>query len=266
MKIHSRRGKVFLVGAGPGDPDLITRKGARALEEADTVVYDRLADERLLGLAPLQAERISVAKKGGCYGFPQREINRLLVRRARSGKQVVRLKGGDPFLFGRGGEEALYLSRRGIPFEVVPGVSSALAAPAAAGIPVTHRGLSASVTVVTGHLAAGSNVETYWENWKHRHGTLVVLMPLGTLSRIVGRLLSNGWPINVPAALVSAGTSFDQRVAVGVLREMPQLAEEQGIESPALLVVGEVVRLARRLGRVNQPARVPKSDSIRAAK
>lgn len=265
MKVHSKMGKVFLVGAGPGDPDLITRKGARALEDADVVVYDRLADERLLQLAPLQAERISVAKKGGCYGFPQREINRLLERRARSGQQVVRLKGGDPFLFGRGGEEALYLSRRGIPFEVIPGVSSALAAPAAAGIPLTHRGLSASVTVVTGHLAAGSDVDAYWDNWKNRNGTFVVLMPLGNLAQIVRRLISNGWPMNAPAALVSSGTLSDQRTAVGVLREMPDLALRENIRSPALLIVGETVRLARSLGQVEALQRFAAADLIEAA-
>ncbi len=249
MKIlHSRIGKVFLVGAGPGDPDLITRKGARALEESDVVIYDRLADERLLDLAPSLAERIPVGKKGGCYSFPQAQINELLVRHAMHGKQVARLKGGDPFLFGRGGEEALHLAANNIPFEVVPGVSAAFAVPAAAGIPLTHRGVSSAVTFVTGHLGPGGDFRGYWRNWSHREGTLVVLMPLGNLRAIVSQMVLNGWPLATPAAMISAGTWKNQKSVIGSLRDIHNLTQKAGLESPALLVVGPTVRLATELG------------------
>ncbi len=255
MKIlHSRIGKVFLVGAGPGDPDLITRKGARALEESDVVIYHRLADERLLELAPPLAERISVGKKGGCYTFPQERINELLVRHALDGKQVTRLKGGDPFLFGRGAEEALHLAERNIPFEVIPGVSSALAVPAAAGIPLTHRGVSTAVTIVTGRLRDGSDFKNYWRNWRLGEGTLVVLMPLGTLRAITRQLVLNGWPLDTPAAMISAGTLKNQRTVFGSLRDIHVLSKAAGLESPALLVAGPTVGLAARLGGLEATA------------
>lgn len=265
MKIlHSRVGKVFLVGAGPGDPDLITRKGARALEESDTVIYDRLADERLLDLAPHRADRIPVGKKGGCYSFPQDRINELLVRHALDGKQVTRLKGGDSFLFGRGGEEALHLRERNIPFEIVPGVSSALAVPAAAGIPLTHRGVSGAVTFVTGHLGPGRDFKEYWRNWDYREGTLVVLMPLGNLRAIAGQLVLNGWPLDTPAAMISAGTLPEQRTVVADLGRIHSAVRKAGLESPALLLVGKTVTLSAQLGKTVGGTAPSASDTLHA--
>ena len=205
MKIlSSKTGKVYLVGAGPGDPELLTMKGASCLQKADVVIYDRLVDPRLLELAPARAERIFVGKKGSRYSFPQKGINRLLARKAQQGHQVVRLKGGDPFLFGRGGEEALYLVQQEIPFEVVPGVTSALAVPAAAGIPVTHRDLSSSVTIVAGQQAAEADPSVDWKRLGRAADTLIVLMPLGNLRFIISQLVLHGRRLDAPAALIES--------------------------------------------------------------
>ena len=242
MKVlFPRTGKVFLVGAGPGDPELLTLKGLRCLGQADVVVYDRLIDSRLLDLAPTSAEEIPVGKKGGHYGFPQHQINELLVSKAREGKQVVRLKGGDPFVFGRGGEEAVYLAEQQIPFEIVPGVSSALAVPTSAGIPVTHRDASSSVAIITGHQGADSERPVAWEKVANATDTLVVLMPLRNLRRIVSKLVLHGRPLDTPAAVVEAGTLERQQEAVGTLRTIMAETEAARVGSPALLVVGKVV-------------------------
>ena len=250
--LFSKAGKVYLVGAGPGDPELLTVKGLRYLQRAEVVVYDRLVDQRLLALAPAGAERVSVGKKGGRYSFPQGKINELLAARAREGKQVVRLKGGDPFVFGRGGEEALYLAQQKIPYEVVPGVSSALAVPASVGIPVTHRNLASSVTIVTGYQPADCDESVRWDALARASDTVVVLMPLQNLRHIVSQLILHGRALDTPAALIQAGTLETQRCVSATLRTIVARSTRAGIQSPALLVVGEVVRLAESLGEIRK--------------
>ena len=247
--LSSGVGKVFLVGAGPGDPELLTLKGLRCLNRADVVVYDRLVDSRLLSLSPASAERILVGKKGGRYSFPQEKINELLASKAKEGKQVVRLKGGDPFVFGRGGEEALFLTECRIPFEIVPGVSSALAVPAAAGIPVTYRDVSSSVAIITGHQVADSEQPVAWERVATATDTLVILMPLGNLRGIVSKLVLHGRPLDTPAVVVEAGTLEGQQEAAGTLRTIVRETSRLEIQSPALLVVGKVVEFQSLIGQ-----------------
>ncbi|HUG44197.1 MAG TPA: uroporphyrinogen-III C-methyltransferase [Acidobacteriota bacterium] len=241
--VQSSIGKVFLVGAGPGDPDLLTVKASRLLAKAEVVVHDRLIDPRVLELVNPQAEVVSVGKKGGHYDFPQQRIHELLVRRARSGKSVVRLKGGDPYLFGRGGEEALHLLGEGIRFEVVPGVSSAFAVPAGAGIPLTQRRYSSSVAVVTGHQEPESENAVRWDLLAEGAETLVVLMPLQNLRTIVSKLVLHGKSLDTPAAIIQSGTWREQRQIYSTLREIVGKAEREKIGSPAVLIVGKVVEL-----------------------
>ncbi|MFN3975173.1 MAG: uroporphyrinogen-III C-methyltransferase [Dehalococcoidia bacterium] len=247
-------GIVYLVGAGPGDPGLITVKGLRLLRAAEVVVYDRLVHPDLVAEAPPWAERVPVGKEPGHHPFPQEAINALLAHRARQGKRVVRLKGGDPFVFGRGGEEAEALAAAGIPFEVVPGVSSAIAVPAYAGIPVTDRRYASSFRVVAGH-GAGEDA--------HRRETVVVLMPVGVLPQVVERLLRQGWPTDTPVAFVESGTFPSQRTLVTTLGGAVETAQEAGLRPPAVAVVGEVVRLRERIAwaekrlGIGEPAGVP---------
>jgi len=237
-------GTVYLVGAGPGDPELITVRGLRCLQRADVVVYDRLAAPQLLDDAPATARRIPVGKRPGHHPWPQDRINRLLIAEARRGRNVVRLKGGDPFVFGRGGEECEALAAAGVRFEVVPGVTSAVAAPAFAGIPVTHRDHASAVTIVTGHRRESRDCRLDWGALS-RAGTLVILMGLGNLPTIVQRLLDHGRPGETPVAIVSAGSRSEQVVVSGSLADITDRAS--GIESPATIVVGEVARLAGKL-------------------
>jgi len=251
--LRSSPGKVFLVGAGPGEPDLLTIKGRRCLETAETVIHDRLVSDAIVDLAPARAERICVGKKGGYYGVPQETINRLMVDKALQGKQVVRLKGGDPFLFGRGGEEAEYLAKAGIEFEVVPGVSSALAVPATAGIPLTHREYASSVAVVTGFQSDDAPHPVRWDRLADSVDTLVVLMPLARLKNIVAQLVLHGRSLETPCALIESGTTPEQRQVSGTLRDIAARAAAEHIGSPAILVVGEVVRMSERL-EVHQAA------------
>ena len=242
MKIlRPRTGRVVLVGAGPGDPELLTVKAVRCLSRADVVIYDRLVDSRVLELIPESAEAIPVGKKGGHYGFPQEKIHELMVSRARVGKEVVRLQGGDPLIFGRGGEEMDYLSAHGVPFEIVPGVSAAFGVPTAAGIPLTHRELSSSVLVLSGHRASGSDRNPSW-TLVARADTVVFLMPLGNLKQIVSQLVLHGRPLDTPAAVIGSGTLERQQEANGTLRNIFGRTRKADIRSPALLVVGEVVR------------------------
>jgi uroporphyrin-III C-methyltransferase/precorrin-2 dehydrogenase/sirohydrochlorin ferrochelatase len=243
-------GVVYLVGAGPGDPGLLTQRGAAVLRLADVVLHDRLVDPAVLRLARPDAELVDVGKSPKGRTTAQEEINRLLVEHARAGKSVVRLKGGDPFVFGRGGEEAIALDEAGIRFEVVPGVSSAVAAAAYAGIPVTHRGVSSAVTVVAGHGAADdrpvADALSAYARTAHP-GTLVVLMGLGRLDWIVGTLLEAGCRADTPTAVVQAASGPAQRSVVATLEEIVARVEQAGIEAPATLVVGEVVRLRDRI-------------------
>ncbi len=254
MKRHVTVGKVILVGAGPGDPDLMTVKGRRFLENADVVVYDRLVSQEVLLLASERAEKIFVGKKGGYYEFPQGAINLLLAEKARQGKNVVRLKGGDSFVFGRGGEEAVFLADAGIPFEVIPGVSSAFSVPAAAGIPVTHRELSSSVAVITGCQSEDATVPVRWDQLATAVDTLVVLMPGRRLKHIVAQLVLHGCSLDTPAALVESGTLETQRRVIATLRNIEAEGTRNAIGSPALLVVGQVVSLAEKLAPENELA------------
>jgi uroporphyrin-III C-methyltransferase len=231
---------VYLVGAGPGDPGLITARGLELIRTCDALVYDVLVAPELVDEAPEEAQLISRERVG------QGELNRLLVDLGRDGLEVVRLKGGDPFVFGRGGEEALALAEAGVPFEVVPGVSAISAVPASAGIPVTHRGVSAQVTLVSGHSAYGDDLD--YGHLARTPGTLVVFMGLAHLSGIAARLVEHGKAPDTPAAVVSRGTHADARAVTGRLDEVARLAE--GLESPALLVVGDVVAVGERLAQL----------------
>ncbi|MGQ9857312.1 MAG: uroporphyrinogen-III C-methyltransferase [Thermodesulfobacteriota bacterium] len=244
-------GEVLLIGAGPGDPGLITWKGIQALREADVVIYDHLVAPELLEHCREGCELIYVGKQSGSHTLSQQEINRLMVRKATEGLRVVRLKGGDPFLFGRGGEEAQALRRAAIRFQVVPGVTSAIAAPAYAGIPVTHRDHSSSVAIVTGHEDQNktcSNIR--WERLSGAADTLVFLMGVKNLSFIVEKLLVNGRDPSTPAALIQWGTTPGQRVFTAPLRAIVEKAHEAKIGPPAVLVVGDVVCLREQLNWV----------------
>jgi len=238
-------GTVFLVGAGPGDPRLITVRGAEVLGLADVVVYDRLASPALLDLTPRHAERMYVGKEPGRAATPQEAISALLVERALEGHAVVRLKGGDPFVFGRGGEEALACAQAGVPFEVVPGVSSAIAAPAAVGIPVTHRGLARSLAIVTASTAHGDGVDL--SQVAVATDTLVLLMAAGRLEETCAQLVAAGRPANEPAAIVQWAWTPDQRSVVGSLATLPTLALAASIGPPATLVIGAVAALGDQL-------------------
>jgi len=241
-------GTVWLVGAGPGDPDLITVAGLNALRTADVVVYDRLAAPELLREARADALLIDAGKAPGAHTLGQDGINAVLAEHAVAGRTVARLKGGDPFMFGRGGEEALYLQERGIPFRVVPGVTSAIAAPGFAGIPVTHRGIAGSVLVATGHESAESAAESAdWPALARAADTLVFLMGVERLEGITARLIEAGRPAEQPAALVRWGSTPEQQVVSATLGAIVQEARVRGIRPPAALVVGEVVRLREHL-------------------
>jgi uroporphyrinogen III methyltransferase/synthase len=240
-------GIVYLVGAGPGDPGLLTLRGAELIKRAEVVVYDYLAFPGLLALAPKGAELIYVGKIGAQHAMPQAEINRLLVKLGQDGKIVVRLKGGDPYIFGRGGEEAMELYNAGVPFEVIPGISSTVAAAAYAGIPLTHRDLSSQVVLITGH--ERPDRETSAHDWKAlaKIGTLVAVMGREQLSNICQKLIESGKPADTPAAMVEWGATPKQRTAYGDLLTLPVEVEAKGIEAPALLVVGDVVSLNDKL-------------------
>jgi len=229
-----RGGTVYLVGAGPGDPGLITAKGLELLRSADVVVYDRLVSPALLAQAPAEAERI-------LRGTDQQDVNALLIDRAREGLNVVRLKGGDPFVFGRGAEECEALAAAGVSYEVIPGVTSAIAVPAAAGIPVTHRRVASGFAVVAGHECDGRS-DLDWEALS-RMPTLVVLMGLAALPDVVARLRAQGAPADAPVAVIASGTLPEQRTVVGTLDDIAELVAAAGLEPPATIVIGEVVRV-----------------------
>lgn len=241
-------GRVYLVGAGPGDPELLTLKGLRLLRHADVVVYDRLIDRRLLEHCKPGAELVDVGKVPGGRGRTQRHISDLLVEKAAEGKRVVRLKGGDPFVFGRGGEEVEALREAGIPFEISPGVTSGIAAPAYAGIPLTHRDYASAFTVITGSLAADrQDMDTDWPAIARMPGTLVILMGWSRMEDIVAALVAAGKPGNTPAAVVSWGTTAEQKSVSGRLDSVAESARSAGLGAPAAIVVGEVARLHERL-------------------
>lgn len=241
-------GKVYLIGAGPGDPGLITVKGLEVLREADVVVYDYLANPGLLAEARDDAEMIYVGKKAGSHAMQQPDINALLVEKGAAGNVVARLKGGDPYVFGRGGEEALALAGAGVAFEVVPGVTAAIAAAAYAGIPVTHRGVAASLGIVTGHedpTKPESQVD--WSKVAVGTGTLAIYMGMKNLRRNVANIIAAGRDESTPVAVISWGTSPRQRCATGTLSTIADVVEREGIEAPAITIIGDVVRLRDRL-------------------
>lgn len=238
-------GKVYLVGAGPGDPGLMTVRGLQLLRRADVVVYDQLVNPMLLDKTRVDAERIYVGKQAGRHSIAQNEISEVLINYALQGCQVVRLKGGDPFVFGRGGEEAEALADAGIPFEIIPGVSSAVAVPAYAGIPLTHRRYASSFAVVTGHEAVKSQASVNWAKLATAADTLVILMGLHNLPAIVANLLAHGRTPQTPVAVIQQGTTERQKTVIGSLADIVE--KSATLKAPALIVVGDVVRLAQKL-------------------
>lgn len=242
------KGKVFLIGAGPGDPGLITVKGLAFLKKADVVVYDYLANEDLLKAAKEGAERIYVGKKGGDHTLSQEEINALIIRKAEEGKTVARIKGGDPFIFGRGGEEAEEMAKAGISFEIVPGVTSAIAVPAYAGIPLTHRDFTSTVSFITGHEdPTKKESKIRWDKISTGAGTLVFLMGMGNLPMIAAELIKNGRDPETPVALIRWGTLPEQETTIGKLKNIGEIARTKKIRPPVVILVGEVIELREKL-------------------
>lgn len=254
METSSKPGTVYLVGAGPGDPELLTLKGARVLALADVVVYDALIQEGLLGMVPKDAELHFMGKRCGRSCPSQEEINDALINHARTGKTVVRLKGGDPFVFGRGGEEVLALGAAGIPCEVVPGVTAGVAVPASMGIPVTHRGKSGSVAFVTGHPGSGLDDPVNWESLATAVSTIIIYMGLTRLPEIAERLIAAGRAADTPAAVVSQGTGAGQRQVVSTIENLFADASAAGIETPALIIIGPVVGLRKQFATLTSAA------------
>lgn len=238
------KGQVVLVGAGPGHPGLLTLRGKEVLDQADVVVYDRLVGKAILAQIPPGAQAIDVGKVSSNHTLPQDQINQLLLEQAQAGNLVVRLKGGDPFLFGRGGEELSLLAAHHIPFEVVPGVTSAIAVPSFGGIPVTHRSACSSLHIITGHARAGKELDIDYQALVRSRGTLVFLMGVHALPKLVEGLLAGGMAPEMPASMVEQGTTPAQRRIDAPLAQLPQKAREQGVKSPAVIVVGEVCALA----------------------
>lgn len=239
-------GIVYLVGAGPGDPDLLTLKAARLLGQADVVVYDNLVSDGVIGLIHDGAEKIYVGKEMNRHTLPQTEINQLLVRLAKDGSKVVRLKGGDPFIFGRGGEELEVLADHGIAFEVIPGITAASGISCYAGIPLTHRDYAQSCLFTTGHLKDGSP-DLDWTSLARQNQTVVIYMGLGALSEIAHQLIKHGMSADMPAAVIEKGTSSQQKVITGTLETLPDLVRALNLKSPSLIIVGQVVALNKRL-------------------
>lgn len=240
--------KVYIVGAGPGDPELITVKAGRLLGEADVVIYDRLVSEELLGYIRSGAERIFVGKEIAFHSIPQDDINRLIIEKAKGGKKVVRLKGGDPYIFGRGSEEAQALSEAGIPFEVVPGITAASGLASYAGIPLTDRRLSSAVTFITGHKTGGGDLSAInWDALAALNHTLVFYMGIKNLKAITSNLMEHGFSPLTPAAVVRRATLPDQKTVTGALSDIAELTYNHNIHPPALLIVGEVVNLRESL-------------------
>jgi uroporphyrin-III C-methyltransferase/precorrin-2 dehydrogenase/sirohydrochlorin ferrochelatase/uroporphyrin-III C-methyltransferase len=244
---------VYLVGAGPGDPELLTVKAQRILREAEVVVYDRLVSGAILELIPTGAKRIYVGKSADQHHMTQDEINELLVNLARRGRKVVRLKGGDPYVFGRGSEEAIYLRRHGLSFEVVPGLTSAAGCSAYAGIPLTHRGLSTGVRFLTGHCSANRPLDLNWASLADPGTTLVVYMGIGQLAEISRKLMDAGLPGATPAAIIENGTTPKQRSSIGTLADLADRAVRFDFKPPSLVIIGRVVSLAEELNPVEIP-------------
>jgi uroporphyrinogen III methyltransferase/synthase len=243
-----KKGKVYLIGAGPGDPGLLTIKARQILARADVIVYDRLIARRILQELPKQIVKIYVGKRSGSNSIPgQDAIPRILATNAKKGKLVVRLKGGDPFLFGRGGEEIQKLREEGIDFEVVPGITSALAVPAYAGIPVTHRMYASSLAIVTGHEDPGKSKKVDWKKLATAVDTIVILMGVSNLQSILQSLVDGGRSTETPVAIVERGTTKRQRISAGTIQTMTEQAVKRRIQSPAVIIIGDVVNLQKEL-------------------
>ena len=240
-------GKVYLVGAGPGDPKLLTLRAAELLSKADIVIYDRLVGKSILKIAPKTTRKIYVGKRSGKHEVPQDKINKLLISCASEGKIIVRLKGGDPFLFGRGGEEAENLAEKHVDFELVPGVTSAVATPEYAGIPLTHRDYASSVGIVTGRRAGDSGKPVRWSKLAAGVDTIVILMGMESLEEIVKKLMEGGLDPEKPVAIVEQGTTKLQRSVIGKLSTITDLAKKNDLKPPAVIVIGEVAELGRKL-------------------
>ncbi len=241
------KGLVSLVGSGPGDPDLLTVKALRRIRQADVVVFDRLVSAEILEMIPAGVSRISVGKSPGYHCVPQQQINEILVSLASSGRRVVRLKGGDPYIFGRGGEEALVLRQHDIPFEVVPGITAAAGCSSYAGIPLTHRELNHGVRFLTGHLRDGDAFAIDWDKIADPDCTLVIYMGLGNLKTISRKLIGAGLTDGTPAAAIHGGTTQNQQKVISTLAELPAAVEQAGLQSPVTIIVGSVVRLNSEL-------------------
>ncbi len=242
------KGKVYLVGAGPGDPELLTLKALRLIQTADVIVYDRLVSEDILDLIPEGAAKVDVGKRPNDHPVPQPDINRLLARLAENGSIVVRLKGGDPFMFGRGGEELMELAASGFPVEVVPGVTSALGCAAAAGVPLTHRGYASGVRYITGHRRANVDLDFDWDGLADPDTTLVIYMGLANIGEIAERLIAHGLSPETPVMAISNGTRLSERRLVTQLGTVVPVVRRMSFDGPVLFIVGDVVRLSTRAG------------------
>jgi uroporphyrin-III C-methyltransferase/precorrin-2 dehydrogenase/sirohydrochlorin ferrochelatase/uroporphyrin-III C-methyltransferase len=261
-------GFVSLVGSGPGDPELMTIKSLRLLQQADVVVFDRLVSAEILALIPQGVGRISVGKSPGMHCVPQDQITEILVSLALGGRRVVRLKGGDPYIFGRGGEEALVLSQKGIPFEVVPGVTAAAGCSSYAGIPLTHRGLSHGVRFITGHLQNDSRLNVDWEKIADPDCTLVIYMGLANLRQLCKELIRAGLAATTPAAAIHGGSTPRQRKVVATLADLAEEVEHAALDSPVTTIVGSVVELSEKLDwfQGDQNRGVDDDDTFRLAR
>jgi uroporphyrin-III C-methyltransferase len=247
-------GKVYLVGAGPGNPKLLTVRAVEVIKEADVLIYDRLGvNEEILSMAPQKSERIFVGKRTGMHEVPQDKITELIVEKAKQGGKVVRLKGGDPFIFGRGGEEAEALVAEGIDFEIVPGISSSVSAPMYAGIPITHRDFAASVAIITGHRAGDAEKPVDWVKIANAVDTMVILMGVESLEGIVGKLLAGGISPTRPVAMIESGTLPQQRTLISTLGEVVEDAKAKEIKPPSVILIGEVAILGRKLAWYKKP-------------